>query len=331
MTAIASREADRFIERLSDAVWLVLVHGADQGLVTERARAIVTKSIDDPTDAFALVRLTGADLVADPGRLVDEAGTVGLFGGRRAIWLDLAGRQIGTALDGLLKAPPVKCRIVIEAGALRRDAPLRKNCEQGKFSAAIECAADTRADLDHLIEAAAEAEGLTIDAVTREVLAGHLGADRLGSRSEIDKLMLYCHGKGRIGVEDIDAIIANASVTAVETGIARAFSGDMAGIEAYVRKAQQAEAGTLLILAQRHATLIHQRKSAGEHGGFTPMPPQLRGIFEAQLRLWSAGKALRAVLLLADANARARRDTRLAPVIAVRALWAVARAARAER
>jgi len=54
----------------------VLVFGPDLRLVRERADAIIQASVDDPRDPFALVRLEGDELAADPMRLVDEAQTV---------------------------------------------------------------------------------------------------------------------------------------------------------------------------------------------------------------------------------------------------------------
>ena len=40
-------------------------------------------NVDDVADPFALVRLDGDTLTSDPARLVDEATTMPLFGGRR--------------------------------------------------------------------------------------------------------------------------------------------------------------------------------------------------------------------------------------------------------
>jgi DNA polymerase-3 subunit delta len=33
------------------------------------------------------VKIDGDVLAGDPGRLIDEAGTVGLFGGQRSVWV----------------------------------------------------------------------------------------------------------------------------------------------------------------------------------------------------------------------------------------------------
>src|SRR3954470_24127354 len=81
MVALKGSEVESFVARPDPARALVLVFGPDAGLVSERVDAIVRASVDDPNDPFALVRLDGDTLAADPARLADEALTVPLFGG----------------------------------------------------------------------------------------------------------------------------------------------------------------------------------------------------------------------------------------------------------
>ena len=84
---------------------VVLVFGPDAGLVSERANALVKASVDDVGDPFALARLEGEDVTADPARLVEEAQTMPLFGGRRAVWVKAGSRNIAPAVETLLGAP----------------------------------------------------------------------------------------------------------------------------------------------------------------------------------------------------------------------------------
>src|SRR3954453_3561809 len=125
MVALKTSEADSFVVRPDPARAVVLVFGPDAGLVSERVDAIVRASVDDPNDPFSLVRLDGDAIASDPARLVDEATTVPLFGGRRAIRVRAGGRNIVPAIEGVLGARLQNCRVVIEAGDLKRGAALR--------------------------------------------------------------------------------------------------------------------------------------------------------------------------------------------------------------
>ena len=93
MVALKAAEVDSFVARPSPERPIVLVCGPDAGLVHERAEKIIKASVDDPNDPFALVRIEGDALASDPSRLVEEAHTVPLFGGRRAVWVKAGGRN----------------------------------------------------------------------------------------------------------------------------------------------------------------------------------------------------------------------------------------------
>ena len=102
MVAIKNHEADRFVARPAPHIYLYLLFGTDAGLVCERARKIAARAIDDPKDPFQLVRIPGDELAADPLRLADEANTVPLFGGRRAITIEAQGKAFIHALEPVL-------------------------------------------------------------------------------------------------------------------------------------------------------------------------------------------------------------------------------------
>src|SRR4051794_41944389 len=123
MVALKTSEADSFVARPDPARAVVLVFGPDAGLVSERVDAIVRASVDDPSDPFSLVRLDGDAIASDPARLVDEATTVPLFGGWRAIRVRAGSRNIVPSVEAVLAAPLQDCRGVIEAGGLGQRAP----------------------------------------------------------------------------------------------------------------------------------------------------------------------------------------------------------------
>src|SRR5271169_4282554 len=160
MVAIKAANVDAFVARPDPARPVMLVFGPDAGLVSERVTALVRASVDDVSDPFALARLEGEDVTANPARLVEEAQTIPLFGGRRAVWVKASGRNIAPAVEALLSVDIVDCRIIIEAGDLRRNAPLRVLCERAKNAAALPCYADSERDLGRLIDAEMRAAAL---------------------------------------------------------------------------------------------------------------------------------------------------------------------------
>jgi DNA polymerase III subunit delta len=342
MVAIKAADVDAFAGRPDPARRVVLVFGPDAGLVGERVRAILAASVDDTNDPFALARLEGEALTAEPSRLTEEALTMPLFGGRRAVWVKAGSRNIAPAVDALLGDPlftgaTPTCRVVIEAGDLRRNAPLRVLCERAKNAAALPCYADSERDRARLIDEEMRAAGLSLAPDARAVLIPLLGGDRAASRSEIQKLAVYARGRDQVGVEDVAAVVSDASALAIEDIVDAAFAGKPGELETQLAKARVAgtAAGSILFNAQRQLAQLHKWRFAIEQGGgFSldavqpPVPFRRRPLVEAALKAWSAARLATAMAQLADAVLDARRNSALADTITERALLAIATSGR---
>jgi DNA polymerase-3 subunit delta len=333
MVAVKASDVDGFVARPDPARPVVLVFGPDAGLVSERVNAIVKASVDDINDPFALARLEGETLAAEPTRLVEEALTMPLFGGRRAVWVKAGSRNIAPAVEALLGAPLAQCRVVIEAGDLRRNAPLRALCERARNAAALPCYADSERDRARLIDDEMRAAGLDLTPEARALLIPLLGGDRAASRNEIRKLTLYARGRGQVGVDDVTAVVSDASALALEDVVDTAFAGRPIELEAQLAKARTAgaTAGSLLFNAQRQLAQLHKWRTAIEDGSpFSldraqpPLHFRRKMPVEAALKAWSAARLSTAMAELAEAVLESRRRPALADTIAERALLAIA-------
>jgi DNA polymerase-3 subunit delta len=261
-----------------------------------------------------------------------------LFGGRRAVWVKAGSRNIAPAVEALLGEPlfagaTPQCRVVIEAGDLRRNAPLRVLCERAKNAAALPCYADSERDRARLIDEEMRAAGLSLAPDARAVLIPLLGGDRAASRSEIQKLAVYARGRDQVGVEDVAAVVSDASALTIDDIIDAAFAGKPGELETQLAKARVAgtAAGSILFNAQRQLAQLHKWRFAIEQGrGFSldavqpPVPFRRRPLIEAALKAWSAARLATAMAQLADAVLDARRNPVLADTITERALLAIA-------
>jgi DNA polymerase III subunit delta len=337
MVAIKAADVDAFVARPDPARPVVLVYGPDSGLVSERVNALIKASVDDPNDPFTLARLESDDIAAEPSRLVEEAQTIPLFGGRRAVWVKAGSRNIAPAVEALLALRASECRVVIEAGDLRRTAPLRTLVERAKNAAALPCYADTERDRARLIDEEMREAGLTLAPDARALLIPLLGGDRVASRSEIRKLTLYARGQERVTVDDVAAVVADASSLALDDIVDAAFAGKSAELEAQLAKARTAGSppGSVFFAAQRQIAQLHKWRTAIEAGtGFSldavqpPLHFRRKGEVEAALKLWNAPRLAAAMAELAEAVLESRRNSTLADTIAERALLRISLQAR---
>jgi DNA polymerase-3 subunit delta len=338
LVAVKNADIDAFVARPDPARPVVLVFGQDAGLVSERANALIKASVDDPNDPFSLVRLEGEELAADPARLVEEAQTIPLFGGRRAAWVKAGGRNIAPAVEPVLALPTIECRVVIEAGDLRRTAPLRVLCERAKNAAALPCYPDSERDLERLIDNEMRAAGLVLKPDARGVLIPLLGGDRAASRNEIRKLALYARDRGEVGIEDVTAVVSDASGLEVDDLVDAAFAGRPAEVEAQLAKVRIAgtSVGSIFFAAQRQLAQLHKWRGAIEAAGgrfsvdslLPPVHFRRKPAVEAALRQWTAARLTAAMNELAEAVLASRRTAALAETIAERVLLSIATKAR---
>jgi DNA polymerase-3 subunit delta len=189
-----------------------------------------------------------------------------------------------------------------------------------------------------LIDDQIRAAGLSIAPDARAALLPLLGGDRLATRRELDKLLLFAHGKSRVELADVMAVVADASSLAIDALVDAAFAGRMAELEAEFGKARTAGTapGTIIAAALRHVAQLHKAQLAIEAGastdaamaGIQPLHFSRKPAVEAALRLWTAARLERTMAQLADDALDARKRPTLADALAQRALLMVATNAR---
>jgi DNA polymerase III subunit delta len=335
VVALRGRDIDAFLARPDPGRPIILLYGPDAGLVRERAEALLASAVDDPNDPFSLVRLDGDELSAEPSRLVDEAMTVPLFGGRRAIRVRAGSRSFASGVDTLAELPLKDCRIVIEAGELRAESPLRKACERAKTAVAIGCYPDGERDLAKLIDDELRASNLSTTPDARGVLMSLLGGDRQASRNELRKLTLYAHGSREVTLDDVMAVVADASELKLDPIVDGAFAGKPDLVETEFAKAMIAGTypGMIIAAAQRQAAWLHKSALAIAEGtplsnlldsGFPRLHFSRKANVEIALRNSNPARLVAIIEQLATAALEMRKQTQLAAVIAQRTLLSIA-------
>jgi len=236
MVAVKASDAVRALQRPDPKASVILLYGPDSGLAAERARALAEGAVADPADPFLLVKLDGDLVAADPARIADEAGTIAMFGGRRAIWVRPTTKNLAASVETALTIEIGDTLIVIEAGDLAKNAPLRSLCERSPRALAIPCYADDGRDLGQVVDESFRTAGIRVSRETRALLVEGLGANRLATRAEIDKILLYAEGSQELTVADLEAIMSDVSALRSDMVVDAAFAGDAsAADEAFQR------------------------------------------------------------------------------------------------
>jgi DNA polymerase-3 subunit delta len=264
---------------------------------------------------------------------------VPLFGGRRAVLVKAGARNIASAVEMVVNAPSKECRVIIEAGDVKKSSPLRAMCEKAKAVAALPCYTDGARDLERLIDEEMRASKLTIAPDAKAALLSLVGGDRLASRNEIRKLALYAKGNDRVELADVVAVVADASALGFDGVIDAAFAGRTPDVETEFGKARSSGSSPAAIVsaAIRQVANLHKMKLSVEGGdsiefammrGAPPVHFTRKAAVEAALRQWAPARLVQVMEQLAAASLEIRRNAPLGEAIAHRTLLTIAQSAR---
>jgi DNA polymerase-3 subunit delta len=169
----------------------------------------------------------------------------------------------------------------------------------------------------------------------RAALMALLGGDRQASRNELKKLALYAHGGDEVTLDDVMAVVADASELKIDPIVDGAFAGRADLVESEFAKAMVAGTypGMIISAAQRQAAWLHKSALALAEG--TPLSTLLDSGFprlhfsrkpnvEAALRNFNAVRLVAIIEQLATAALEMRKQASLSAVIAQRALLSIA-------
>jgi DNA polymerase III subunit delta len=337
MSAIRAESAERFLAAPPLTVVVFLLYGDNNGLVTLRAQALALRLVGGPSNKAQVLRAEGDALASDPGGLLDEAFAVSMFSEVRAMRVTLGRKNLAEALAPLLERPPQDFFVIVEAGALKRDAPLRTLLEGSDKAAALECPDDTLRDVSAAISAETRAAGIEIRESVRGALAALLPSDRLAGQRELEKLLLYADGRSSISLEDIRACVENGSELERQDIIDAAFLGQQEALSELLTRMAGPGGEPMGVLsgALWHALLLHRMRGlveAGKSIGEAANAGQRFGLgysrraaAEKQLPRFTAASLLAVIGGLQAAVGETRKTSALAPAIVAQVLQQIAR------
>jgi hypothetical protein len=140
-------------------------------------------------------------LAADPALLADEARSLSLLGGRRVVWVAPAGRGFQGAMESYLADPRGRWPDRGRSRALQKSSKAAHPARAVQAVCVIACYEDSAEDLRALVRRAAAEARLAISDDVVEHIVDRIGSDRALSRREIEKLLLYCHGRESIELD----------------------------------------------------------------------------------------------------------------------------------
>jgi DNA polymerase-3 subunit delta len=175
----------RAVDQPAESIRFYLFHGQDES----QSRALAARLLE-ALGATKFVVAAGA-VKSDPATLVDEAAAMSLLGGKRAIWIEPATKEIEEGVGALLDSPPPESPVVGIAGALPKTSALLKLAESSPLALAYASYLPEGQDAERMVIDLGRRYGLKISPPIAARLADCSGNDQAIVDQELQKLAIY--------------------------------------------------------------------------------------------------------------------------------------------
>jgi DNA polymerase-3 subunit delta len=194
----------RLVDQPRPDIRFYLFHGPDEA----QSRALGARLLE----AFGATKfmLAAASIKTDPASLIDEAGAMNLFGGKRLVWIEPAGKDIEEGVAALLEAPATENAVVAIAGALPKTSPLVKLAESSPLALGFQAYAPEGQDAERMVVELGRRFGLKISKPLAARLARSAENDQGVVSQELQKLALYIDASPNLPKELDEAAVDEA-------------------------------------------------------------------------------------------------------------------------
>lgn len=339
---LSFRDIEGFVKKPLPAAIAILIYGPDEGLIRERATIMGKTVVSDLNDPFNVTEFKGEALIEDPARLMDEAQSQSLMGGRRLVRIREGSDKITATVKAFLKNPPPTGNLIlIEAGELGPKSSLRALFETSKNAAAVPCYVDDERSLSRLIADELKSADLSVSSEAMALLTENLLGDRAMARSELEKIKVYMISSPAktIALDDVTACMSGTGAQGFEDITKSAASGSIEDADRALSTLLAEGIAPVAILRAMtgyfyRLHLTKSRLDAGESMDSALgklQPPvffKLKPVMETQLRNWQRGDIFTALHILREAEAQCKQTGAPDQLLCGRALLAICQMAR---
>jgi DNA polymerase-3 subunit delta len=199
----------RSVDQPDPKIRFYLFHGPDEA----QSRALGARLLE-ALGASKFVIAAGA-VKSDPASLVDEAGAMSLFGGKRAIWIEPATKDIEEGVAALVEGGETESPVVAIAGALPKTLALLKLAEASPLAVAFASYLPEGQDASRMVADVGRRFGLKIGPAVAARLADSCASDQAIVAQELQKFALYIdaspHSPKELDHDAIDAVGADTA------------------------------------------------------------------------------------------------------------------------
>lgn len=304
------------VPRIQSGFKAALIFGPDFGVVQELSEKIASFVVPSLSDEFSVIKLTPQKIKEIPSILTDEGNAVGLFGGRKLLWLKNADNGILEAVESYLEQIKNNTFLLISADNLTKNSGLRQFCESHPDILCVACYADTEKDVAEYIRETLAGQGIRISSAALPLLVERLSENRLATKKELEKLVTYLGDKTTVDVTDVQAVVTDTQNSSVDLFCTAVATGNQKSAEKeYHLMLANGENPVsiiriLYLYFNRLLDAVSVVETSGTEAGLKkimkPAQFRLESSFRQQLSIWKKSFVLKVLNLLLNAERQAK-------------------------
>ncbi|WP_194744695.1 hypothetical protein [Thermaurantiacus tibetensis] len=305
------------LEAPDPRVRLWLAFGPDTGGV-EALAAAARRALS----AAATTDLGGVPLAEAPGRLLEAAASLSLFGERQLVRIDGAGDEAAEAVRLLLEAPAVANPVLVTAGNLPRGSSLRQLAEAHPLARAVAAYEPDAREWPRLVAEAAMAAGVLLGPGQDAALWAAADGNLQVLAAELAKLATAVAASperpARVPPPLFSALVAGSPGESLDRLLDALVAGDLPALDRELQAWGSESSIPLLRMAGRRLLLLAALRRAVDAGA-TPrtavearrppvFPLALRDRLVAALPRWPLARLEAALAALVEAERAIKRS-----------------------
>jgi DNA polymerase-3 subunit delta len=330
MVILRNKQAENFVKNPSNNPFVILLHGQDEGLISERTHALINFYVKNKNDPFSMTRINSKMLSDDADLLENEINTYGLIGDRKVVFIDLSSEltseQVDTIKNG--NGDPL---IIIKAGELKSSSKIKILCDKDQNFISIPCYQLTSNDLSALLNSKLSERKLSMDSNTKQLIISSIGRNYLESLTEINKILDPFAEGHHISREHVEQSLVSSENILINDLVDCVFEKNTQLVSAlYHSVLQTISSSQILIIINNHIMKLLELLNEKENSGLSnndiiskSKPPiffKRHPSLIRQLSIWKIEQIKKSLEFISDATVTTRHHAEIADEITERVL-----------
>ena len=313
---IQNYKIDQYCKDLIPETPAILLYGQDYGLISERSSIIVNsffKNTKNQHSSLNIIDIMYNDLLSNPEMLEIEASSISLLSSKKVIRIKDTNDSLHKVAEDYLLNSYKDCLIVFLSDTLSPKSKIRKLFESHKEAVILPCYNDENNNITGLISNTFKEEGVYADESSISFFANYLGLDRLITKAEIEKAILYAGKSKKLDSKDFASFISDQTSLSIDELYDFSLAGNLK--EAYRALVKIQKEGTPAIQIIR--SFIRQMQSLYNILNASSLNSNINSVIDSirppiyfkrknniksQAQKWSLQKVYKALLLLESAE-----------------------------